>query len=140
VYGLDAALAGLCQDFQAHTPLNITYKGDELPDLSALTALSLYRFAQEALTNVVKHAAATEVEVTLTPDLDMIALVITDNGRGFSPPQLEENLFTQGIGLAGMVERLEVVDGHVEIESTPGKGSRLTAVVPNTSEIKKEEQ
>lgn len=133
-YGLDAALTGLCQDFETHTRLQINYSGCELPDLAALTALSLYRFAQEALTNVAKHAEATVIEVTLHQDSDMITLKIADNGRGFVPPNLDETIPAHGAGLVGMVERLEMVEGSLQIESTPGQGSCLTAVVPYLKE------
>ncbi|MCA9975585.1 MAG: GAF domain-containing protein, partial [Anaerolineales bacterium] len=133
-YGLNAALEGLCHDFKIHTSLVVTYKGVELPDLATLASLSLYRFAQEALTNVVKHAAATAVHVTLAQELDMISLTIEDNGSGFSIPNLEETVPVNGAGLVGMVERLEMVDGRLDITSTPGQGSRLTAVVPFTRE------
>lgn len=135
MYGLDAALAGLCQDFETHTPLKITYRGTELPDLAALPALSLYRFAQEALTNVAKHAGATEVQMTLTEDSDKITLKIVDDGQGFIPPDLDEDSPVQGAGLVGMVERLEMVEGHLHIQSTPGKGTRLVAVVPFPREV-----
>jgi PAS domain S-box-containing protein len=129
-YGLDAALAGLCQDFQTHTSIQVTYQGVGLPNLAALPALSLYRFAQEALTNAAKHAQATRIAVTLNLESDMITLVIEDNGEGFSPPNFEESLPAQGAGLVGMIERLEMVNGRLHIESIPGQGSRFTAVVP----------
>lgn len=133
-FGLDAALAGLCQDFQTHTPLVVTYTGVALPELAPLPALALYRVAQEALTNISKHAQATAAQVSLTQDSDMITLTITDNGSGFAPPNFEEALPVQGAGLVGMVERLDMVNGRLHIESTPGQGSRLTAVVPYTRE------
>lgn len=133
-FGLDAALAGLCQDFQTHTPLSVTYIGVALPELAPLPALALYRVAQEALTNISKHAQATAAQVSLAQDSDMITLTITDNGSGFTPPNFEEALPVQGAGLVGMVERLDMVDGRLHIESTPGQGSRLTAVVPYTRE------
>ena len=133
-YGLDAALAGLCQDFESHTTLTVTYKGLELPDLAGLSALTLYRFAQEALTNAAKHAEATEVRVVLTQDLDMIKLTVEDNGRGFIPPDLEDSVPAKGAGLMGMTERLEMVNGQLLVESEPGKGSRLTAVTPYIAE------
>lgn len=133
-FGLDAALAGLCQDFQTHTSLSITYTGVALPELAPLPALALYRVAQEALTNISKHAQATEARVSLTQDSDMINLTITDNGTGFTPPNFEEALPGQGAGLVGMIERLDMVNGRLHIESTPGQGSILTAVVPYTRE------
>ena len=130
VYGLNAALAGLCQDFETHTHLTITYSGSDLPTLAELTALSLYRFAQEAITNAAKHADATEVQVTLTQDSDMITLQVADNGCGFSPPELDEEVSMKGVGLVGMVERLEMVNGRLQIESSVEQGSVITAVVP----------
>lgn len=133
-YGLDAALSGLCQDFDAHTDLKVIYEGVELPGLASLSALSLYRFAQEALTNVAKYAQASEAQVTLAQKSDMITLAVVDNGRGFSPPDLDDIILSDGTGLLGMVERLEMVDGHLQIESSVGKGSRLTAVVPYKTE------
>ncbi len=129
-YGLNAALAGLCQDVETHTHLSVNYTGTDLPGLAAMSALSLYRFAQEALTNATKHAEATQAQVSLAQESDVITLTITDNGRGFVPPNLEEAIPVHGAGLVGMVERIEMVDGHLNISATPEKGSCLTAVVP----------
>ena len=136
VYGLDAALVGLCQDFETHTKIKVSYNGCELPGLAELTSLSLYRFAQEAITNAAKHAAASEIEVTMSKDDGLIKLEIADNGVGFTPPDLEEHIPSNGggAGLLGMVERLEMVDGRLEIKSNLDEGSRLTAVVPYTTE------
>jgi PAS domain S-box-containing protein len=129
-YGLDATLAGLCHDFEFHTQLTVKYDGLEIPNLASLTALSLYRIAQEALTNIVKHAQATEVQMVLRHDADFVTLSIEDNGCGFVPPNPEDGRTGNGAGLLGMVERMEMVDGHLQIESVPGQGSRLKAIVP----------
>lgn len=134
VYGLDAALEGLCQDIQAHTATPVIYSGAELPDLPDLSALGLYRFAQEALTNALKHAKPTEIRVDLSLDSDTIQLKVTDDGIGFVPPNLELSLPSDGAGLVGMVERLEMANGRLIIDSAPGSGSQLTAVVPYTTE------
>ncbi|MFN2139057.1 MAG: GAF domain-containing protein [Candidatus Promineifilaceae bacterium] len=133
-YGLHAALEGLCQDVANHTSLQINYRGQDLPDLAPLAALSLYRFTQEALTNVAKHARAGEVWVTLWQDGHDVFIEVRDNGDGFSVPDLEYGLPGQGTGLAGMWERVEMVDGRLEIDSEPGKGTCLLAAVPYRSE------
>jgi PAS domain S-box-containing protein len=133
-YGLNAALEGLCHDFETHTPVKVSYTGVDIPDLAALPALSLYRFAQESLTNIAKHAKATEVQVNLEQDSDHILLEVKDNGKGFVPPDLDALIPADGAGLLGMNERLEMVDGRLLIESTLGKGSLLTAFVPYTRE------
>lgn len=132
-YGLDAALEGLCEDFRLHTQLQVTYRGDDTLEVDPLPALSAYRFAQEALTNVAKHAEATAVDVTLRQDGNVIKLTVKDDGRGFAAPNPSEDHPRTGTGLVGMIERLELVDGHLEIDSVPGRGSLLTAVVPQHS-------
>jgi signal transduction histidine kinase len=99
-----------------------------------LPALCLYRFAQEALTNIARHARATGIEMTLRKDQDVIVLAVSDDGLGFVAPDFNEDTHTPAAGLVGMKERLEMVDGHLTIESAPGKGSRLTAVVPFVEE------
>jgi signal transduction histidine kinase len=134
-YGLDAALEGLCEDFRLHTPLEIKYDGDESLMVDPLPALSVYRFAQEALTNIAKHAYATAVEVTLRQEANRIKLSVQDNGQGFSPPNPDQDQPRSGTGLLGMLERLEMVNGLLEIDSAPGRGSRLTAVVPMTEGV-----
>lgn len=129
-YGLHAALEGLCQDFEDHTALKITYEGSNSLELPSITALSLYRFVQEALTNIMKHAGAEQVQVELAHNEDCVWLNVIDDGDGFDVPDLESGPVQGGVGLMGMVERLEMINGRLEIHSSPGEGSRLTAVVP----------
>jgi len=134
-FGLDAALSGLCQDFATHTQLQVNYRGVEILDLPQLTALSLYRFAQEALTNAAKHAEAECIEVVLQVDAQEIRLLVKDDGRGFELPTEEETpVKAVGMGLTGMYERLVTLRGRLEIQSTPGKGTTLIACVPLAEE------
>jgi two-component system sensor histidine kinase DegS len=72
------------------------------------------------------------VQVTLGQDSDMITLRVADNGRGFRSQQLDQDSPKVGVGLTGMVERLEMVNGRMQIESSPGQGSVITALVPNS--------
>jgi PAS domain S-box-containing protein len=130
--GLVPALEGLCHDFAGRTHLAVSYQGmDEAPALDEPAELCLYRFLQEALTNVVKHAQAQTVAVRLTCDAQMVELSVTDDGQGFEP---EENLArlreADGMGLAGMHERLRLLNGWLEIHSLPDEGTRLTAYLP----------
>lgn len=137
-YGLNAALEGLCHDFSLHAPLKVTYAGQDLPGLKELPALSLYRFAQEALTNAAKHAEASAIEVTLACDSDMISLTVQDNGQGFLPPDLDNTVPADGAGLVGIVERLEMVDGRLTIHTAPGQGATLVATIPAHTNTNKE--
>jgi signal transduction histidine kinase len=86
----------------------------------------LYRTAQEALTNVVKHAAATRVSITLVRKEGSAVVVVEDDGRGFDPGSVREG----ALGLTGMHERLVLIGGRLSVESSPDAGTTLVAEVP----------
>jgi len=126
--GLPVALRSLCRDignlkrFRVHCSMETIGRG-----LPHLTALCLYRVAQESLHNVVKHSAATEVSVTLDIQRSELCLVIIDNGVGFDS-ELESN--RSGIGIISMKERLRQASGDFFLQSKPGCGTRIEARVP----------
>jgi signal transduction histidine kinase len=129
--GLNPTLEGFCHDFAQRTRLGVDYQGADLRGLPEEVNITLYRFLQEAMTNVARHARANEVDVLLQSDAGAIFLSVEDNGRGFdlqtrpSAPGRPE-----GMGLVGMQERVESLGGQLEVESEPGKGTRLTACIP----------
>jgi len=129
--GLGPTLEGFCHDFAKRTGLCIDYLGLELPVLPDAVNICLYRFLQEALTNVAKHACANQVRVELHCVAETVSLSVEDNGRGFDK-QAEASALAPltGIGLLGMQERLEPLGGWLEIESRPGQGTRLMAHLP----------
>ena len=91
----------------------------------------MYRFLQEALTNVARHSRADHVDVQLEYADGGLALHVEDNGEGFDPSQqTSPGERRTSMGLEGMRERLVSLGGRLEISSQPGQGSRLTAVIP----------
>ena len=128
--GLNATIGGLCRDFASWTQLAIRYKGTALPPLPDAVAITMYRFVQEALTNVARHAGASQVKVVLDCEDNLLTVSVADDGLGF---RLQEQLSTSnrpgGIGLIGMQERLEMLDGQLEIKTRPGQGTRLMASI-----------
>ncbi len=129
--GLGPTLQGFCRDFAKRTQLSIDYLGLELPMLPEAVNICLYRFLQEALTNVAKHACANQVCVALRHDAETVSLSVEDDGRGFDgQARLSVSGWPMGIGLLGMQERLESLGGRLEIESRPGQGTRLVAHLP----------
>ncbi len=86
----------------------------------------LYRIAQEALTNVAKHAHASQVDVVLKKRNDKLILIIEDDGVGFDP---EAAMKDGHLGLFGMRERAEMIDGKLIVESTPGAGTTIMVEV-----------
>lgn len=128
--GLPAALHGLAQEIEAAEGLAVRVIVDEpVPPLSAAEALCLYRVAQEALRNVIRHAAASEVTVRLARASGGVQLEIVDQGRGFDP---SAGGGPPGIGLTSISERVRLVRGSMRMVSAPGRGTRLTAWVPAT--------
>lgn len=90
----------------------------------------LYRVAQEALTNVGRHAQATEAEVVIQKIGGDICMNIKDNGRGFLKPDPAHGKKNKRLGLLGMRERVEMVGGSFNVISTPGKGTTVEALIP----------
>jgi signal transduction histidine kinase len=125
-FGLVPALERLIQTFGEQTGLDVkltdALAGRRLPP-DAETAL--YRIVQEALTNIVKHAHARRVSILLTLMDRGAAAVIEDDGLGFDPSVEHE-----GLGLLGIRERLQLLGGHLTIESSAGSGTTLRAEVP----------
>jgi signal transduction histidine kinase len=123
VLGLNRSLEGLCRDFAGRTGLEIAYQGQELPTLSDAVAITCYRFMQETLANVARHAQASKVSVTLQQSDGEVVLSVADDGVGFEQGSLWR---AGGVGLIGLKERLESAGGALEIESAPGRGARVT--------------
>ncbi|MEM7130541.1 MAG: sensor histidine kinase [Chloroflexota bacterium] len=101
-------------------------EGDEA-SCSQPILLTLYRAAQEGLTNVVKHASATEVELKIQLLPSHATLNVADNGVGFDVASLESK---PGYGLQGIRERVALVRGHVKLDSKPGEGAILNLKIP----------
>ena len=93
--------------------------------LSSDIAIHVFRLAQEAITNILRHAEASTVELQLTMSPRQLRISITDDGRGFDT----EN-HRPGLGLSGMAERIDLLDGQLHLNSAPGHGSRIEAVIP----------
>ena len=102
--------------------------GEDL-GLSPLTEIQLLRIIQEALANVRKHAGATSVRITICAEDHTVRSSIVDNGRGFDPETIGRSDFPR-FGLSTMRERAEAVGGVLEIDATPGEGTRVHVRVP----------
>ena len=129
--GLIPALHSFVKLFSRRTRIHVHLKAFaevEQSDLNHRTIL--YRVAQEVLTNVSRHAHASRVEVNIQKVTDGICMKVADNGKSF---EVERALKARGqkrLGLLGMRERVEMVGGHFGVESVPGKGTTITAIIP----------
>ena len=123
--GLGPALQNWCAQMATEHRLAVDFTGDGHDGLPREVSMCLYRVAQEALNNAVKHGRAQRVSVELKRQPSKVRLQIVDSGDGFDP-----SLPTKGIGLASMRERLRFIGGDLLVTSTPGKGAIVTAEVP----------
>jgi signal transduction histidine kinase len=127
---LQLALSTCCLGFSSRAHIPVHFEIDPaLPLLADLYAVILYRILQETLTNVIKHAQATQVWVDLAQEDDWLNLTVQDNGQGFPAEKSE----TGGIGLIGIRERLALVGGYLNIRSSPNQGSVISASLPLNS-------
>ncbi len=97
-------------------------------------AHTLFRIAQEALTNAIRHARATSVRVGLVYSPTGVSLLVQDDGAGFDRAQVVEDGEAHALGLGGMAERARLLGGTLELESTPGWGTRIRAWIPSAPE------
>ena len=124
--GLVLGVTRLCSDLGEEAQINIQCEVNGIPDhLPPDMSLCLFRVTQEALQNVVKHSQARNASVRLYATADRIRLRIGDDGAGFQGPAT-----AKGLGFASIRERLNAMNGDVEVHSAPGRGTRLEAWVP----------
>jgi two-component system, NarL family, sensor histidine kinase FusK len=124
--GLEESLHELCRSWEQHCSTQCHTLIEALPhDLADPLCTSLYRVTQEALTNIAKHAQATQVWVDLSHQQDILTLTVTDNGQGLQPSHSR----AQGLGLTGMRERIASLQGHIHFEDAQ-PGLRIHVQVP----------
>jgi PAS domain S-box-containing protein len=125
--GLGPALRGFCREFGEVSGVQVELRVQgEFANARPDVALSVFRIVQEALQNVAKHARVNEAEVELIHTGESIRLTVSDRGVGFDP----NGGTRSGLGLVSIRERTRLVQGSVELESAPGKGTRLTVRIP----------
>lgn len=130
--GLREALGAAVQRFEDQSGVNPVYHVEGLRErLPTGVELVLYRVAQEALTNILKHARATRVEINLIRESGSVLLSIIDDGLGFDP-LVARHRSGQGLGLGlfGMEERVQLVGGTLSIDQVRPHGTRVTARIP----------
>ena len=129
-WGLEGALRDHCEVVARRigTPVRLEYERGPLPHD---TEIVLYRIAQEALSNVARHAGATEVEVHVVARGGQASLMVRDDGAGFDAS--DEGPFSLGghLGLAGMAQRASMVGGTLRVRSEPGAGTTVSVLVPH---------
>jgi signal transduction histidine kinase len=129
--GLIPALHSFVKTFSQRTRVHVQLKafaGVEQLDIAKRTVL--FRVAQEALTNVARHAQAGRVEVSILKFADRIVLKIKDDGKSFQVKPVLHGKGSKRLGLLGMRERVEMIGGTFDVESAPGRGTTIQVEIP----------
>ncbi|MBE2228055.1 MAG: sensor histidine kinase [Ignavibacteria bacterium] len=128
--GLFAAIESLVKEFRKRTGVKINLTLPQTaPQLESSFTITVYRIFQEALTNIIRHSGCSEADVKiLFADGDHFNMQISDNGRGFNFKETYSK--TGSLGLIGMHERANIIDGVLSFESAPGKGTIIKLQVP----------
>lgn len=126
--GFESALGNLLEQFSERTGIRLrTEVSLEAVQLPEAIEITLYRMIQEALTNVERHADASELVLRVDAQRDAVRMDLRDNGQGFDP-QGERHRF--GIGLRNMHERVELLGGNFRLDTAPGEGLRIRVSLP----------
>lgn len=123
--GLTASLEILAREFSERSGIDVA-NGLEPVRLDESNQLTVYRLVQESLTNIGKYAEAKQIEISLRNYGGHVEVEIRDDGKGFDPSQIKASTH----GLAGMRHRVEAAGGRFSVASAPGRGTRITAVLP----------
>lgn len=131
VLGLSAVLREYFSQCTKSHPIKIEFN-ENLKDvkLDENTEITLYRIVQEAIYNIMKHSMASLVRVGLISSKGDLQLIVEDNGRGFDLEEYEKKSSVTKMGLRGIKERVDILNGEFSIESVPGRGTRLKVVLP----------
>lgn len=128
--GIVAALKWQAERFGSHSGIQCEIRiPDEEVTLDEAQAIALFRIVQESLTNILRHARADKVVISLLKDGDDYVLKVRDNGKGFDPNRKKKNSF----GLVGIRERALMLGGTATINSRPGNGTEITVSVPRAA-------
>jgi two-component system sensor histidine kinase DegS len=128
--GLDGALRELCARFESGGAIKVRCEGMPLPRLTPEQEIVLFRIAQEALNNAVKHARNATANVHFAAVRGQLILLIRDDGPGFDPRAVAARVNGAHWGLAGMRERAELIGARLSITSSPGNGSEIRVTLP----------
>jgi signal transduction histidine kinase len=130
--GLVAAMRWQARQFQTQAGIvcQCDFRLEEV-DLDQQQSTAIFRVFQEALTNVLRHAEATKIDINLEKEDNELVLTISDNGRGITADERSERL---SLGLLGMRERVNLIGGTIDITGVEGKGTEITVRVSMTRE------
>ncbi|MFB6355219.1 MAG: sensor histidine kinase, partial [bacterium] len=140
--GLPCAVKDYVRDLQDQTGIQMNYEWVGLKhdqNFSKELDTAVYRIVQEAVLNAVEHANPDHISIILQYSVGILQVLVEDDGRGFNPEQLKKETPRDALGIQGMKERVNLLDGKFVLESSPGEGTRIRAEIPIEESMETEE-
>ncbi len=136
-YGLEAALKVFTKEIGKLIDIKLTFKTEEIPRLPQKVENNIFRIIQEAINNAIKYSEAGVIEISLQQNEHELIILVKDEGKGFNEKLVESRSanIESGLGFFNMYERTEYINGNLEINSFPNKGTSVTLRVPLHSEV-----
>jgi signal transduction histidine kinase len=133
--GLTKAIEWMVEQVETTSKMKVEKSLENIDGLlRAEQEIHLFRIVQEGLNNVIKHSSASEATLEIARQAQGIEMSLFDNGRGFDVKQISPSPGGAGLGLTGLAERARVLGGTLDILSAPGRGTRLTVLIPLSPE------
>src|SRR5262249_27874437 len=133
--GLTKAIEGIVRTASAASTVQFFQQLDNIDEVfPEELRINFYRIVQESVSNVMKHAEATEVSIRVERTADQVVLTIRDNGKGFTPGVAKSESDRGGFGMTGMAERAGLLGGRVAVQSAPGHGTVVWVRIPITEQ------
>ena len=133
--GLMGALSQHVETFGHDTGISVSFSSSLETGLNPLVEVTVFRIVQECLSNVQKHADASQLEVSLQADGSGLELRVGDDGQGFDPGVAASHTGPQGMGLTSMQERAEMLSGSLSVKSAPGEGCQIVLYIPLEEQV-----
>lgn len=134
--GLAAALASFCSEMNSKSPVNLSWEvDDDTGNLPTPKAINIYRIAQEAVTNAIRHSQATNVSLELRSGNRQLELVVRDDGIGINAVAHTHNGNRYGLGIEGMRQRSKMLGSDLQIASRSGGGTMVRLSIPISTTI-----
>ena len=129
--GLSETLRSTLRTVAESAPFRLTIEIEEIDGLLGREEeISLYRLVQESVTNILKHARANEAAVRIWREEDRLRISVTDDGAGFDSELIKVPGASGGLGIRSMTERVWMLGGTMNIDTAPGRGTRIEVMVP----------
>ncbi len=130
-HGLEPAVKQLAESFQRSSKIDVTCRTRGKMQISDSVRLLLFRSVSELLHNIRKHAKASKIHIQMMATMDKVKIVVSDDGVGFNLADIENGNVVTGFGLFSIQERMELLNGELQIQSGDGNGTTITLFLPN---------